>query len=327
MAGAAEPSLSAPVSSRRRGQRRRSLAETAAARRTDGADLRRPARDLGRAGRRAPRRRGPAELGLTAGDRVALMLGNKPDFPLAYLRHAACRAGRRPGQHHATPPRARARARPTAARPPSSATAARRPSRHGAGGASTAGRVVVAGDRAGGGGHGGATRCGTLGGGRPRSARPRGRRGPRGRRLHLRHQRPPARRDADATGRCWPTSSRPRPSAADRRGRRRRAAGAAAVPHLRPQRRARAGRLRRGDRGAGRAVRAGRDARACCSEHGVTVVVGAPPMYVAWSMLPGRRARPSPRSGWRSAAPRRCPPRARPAMLEAPATTSSRGTA
>ena len=102
--------------------------------------------------------------------------------------------------------------------------------------------------------------------------------------LHVRHVRPTRARRCSATARCWPTSSRrPRPSPAPITSDDIVLGRAAAVPRLRPQRRARPG------------AAPGRDARPRASgscptrrcelvaAEQVTVVPVAPPVITAWS--------------------------------------------
>ena len=101
-------------------------------------------------------------------------------------------------------------------------------------------------------------------------------------RLHQRHDRPPARRDADPGRAAGQPGAVPGADPAAGARRRPRAAGAPAVPRLRPQRRLRAWSPRPAPARCCRrpSTRAARSQ--LMAEEQVTAVPGAPPMYQAW---------------------------------------------
>ena len=216
--------------------------------------------------------------GLAAGDRVAVLLGNRIEFVATYF--STLRAGMvsLPAEHgvHRARGRRPAHARRRPALSPTRATSRRR-----GGGA----RARHRGRRG---------RRPLLRGHRARGSACRRAR----RRRRARADRPrehavllftsgtsgPPRARCSATARCWPTSrscsSRPR---ADRG--RRRAAGAAALPHLRAQRGARPG-CRPWARVRARAEVLARRARSRPSSVRVTNIPAAPQVFVAWARCP-----------------------------------------
>ncbi len=273
-------------------------------------------------------RGGLAGLGLEPGDRVGIVAANNWYFVVSYLAvlGAGCR-GR-----------------------------AAQPDEPGAGGAARAGRhrrpAVIAGPRGQADGRRARPRRpprprarDRQRGRRPRRGRPRPRRPPRrrpgagrrpGRRrprradVHQRHRRLAEGRHAHPRQPAGQPRAVPGPPGTPADGRRRGARRAAALPHLRAQRRARASRSPPAPRccSSSASTRSRRSSRS--RDHGVTVISGAPTMWAAWAALPGAPPTPSPPCASpprrRQARPRgrRCHPRPLRAATSPRATASPR---
>ena len=219
------PSVRSPALARRAGPRRGPRPSGRARR-----GRRRHPADLGRAGRAGrPRRRRLRRPRADAGGAGGRAAAQRDRLAARHARCPARRAGRRPGEHRLHRPGARARPHRLRRRP---AGRARRTGRRSPACRSAPGRRRTT--------------------ARPPDVEPRSRgAGLPG--LHERHHRPAARRDAHHRRAARQPGAVPGDGPAAGPPRRPRAAGAPAVPRLRPQRRLRAGRrhrrLRRADGG------------------------------------------------------------------------------